>query len=204
MKDHFVHGIISGLYPMNILFCLIITITILKITDVKKKFVLIIFVLSTIVMIHSYLLLSLYQQEKKLDFTFYFEIVINTLLTIFLPVYLIAKYRLKYHSILFLGALAILLGGKISFMVANNFTPDYNITNTELSLISTPGMIMFYVVGSSLTMLLFLYVMFRVLEHNIERGWFKKLEIVLFTLITLYSLTSTVYFLMLSNSQNVA
>lgn len=202
MKDHFVHGILSGLYPMNILFCLIITVIILRITVVKNTFLIIICILSTIVMLHCYLLLLLYLKKQYLDFTFYLEIVINTLLMIFLPYYLILKYRFKYHSILFLSALTILLGCKISFMVANNLTPEYNITNIEPILISTARILIFYAVGSTLTMLCFLCIIFKILKNKTQRIWFKKLEITLFILIAFYSLTSSVYFLMVLSSQN--
>ena len=203
MQDYFFKGLIYGFYPMNIIFSSVITVIILRINLIKKLHLLT-GILGAIFILHSHLLLNLYSHDDNLDFTFYFEIVINALLMIFLPIYLIAKYRFRYHSILSLSVLSALLVVKISFMVANNFAPQYEIAITDLTKFSTPFSKLFYVLGSALATLFVSYTMFRILKKQVQKHWFKILEITLFILVAFYSLTSTAYFLMLINTQNVA
>jgi len=142
-------------------------------------------------------------KKSNHDLLFYTEILVNALLILILPLCIVLTYRFKQSPILlyFISLFSIIF--KITFFIANRFSPEIEtIKNFETTL--SPIKLLIYTLGTVFILPTFIYFISLKLMEKQNRKWYKILDITVTLLIMIYSIISTVYFLMLLANQNVA
>jgi len=208
MKDYLIEGLISAVNPMNLLFYLVIAFIISKATIERKTSFIFITLLAGISLIIYNLLINLQLNQKNWDLLFYTEILLNVLLVLILPLYIVINYRLKKPPTFLYILITLIAICKTAFIIANSFYSFYSKIELKdyenIKVLINPINVMIYTLGSALILPMFTYFISINLQRRQNKKWLNILDIVNSLLIVIYSIISTIYFLMLLKTQNVA